>query len=124
MIFHNSWKDHFLLLTAASESGNQNIPGFTGAMNFESSAKEKMTTLNKPNSFLLTANHKKEIALLHKPKNFSGTLLRPTNKIGCLLGIGHNAMPIIIDATTALQPLQVVVLPLAKIVACSLINEL
>ena len=33
-------------------------------------------------------------------------------------------MPVIIDATMALQPLQVVVPPLAKIVACSLINKL
>ena len=124
MIFHNSWKDHFLLLTAVNESGDQNIPGFTGVMNFKSSAEEKMTALNEPNGFLLSANHKKEIVLLHNPKNLGGTLLRPTNRIGCLLGISHNAMPVIINETAALQPLQVVVPPLTKIVDCSLINEL
>ena len=80
-----------------------------------------MTALNEPNGFLLAANNKKEIVLLHNPKNFGGTLLCPTNKIVCLLGIGHNATPIIIDATRALQPLQVVVPPLAKILPCSLI---
>jgi hypothetical protein len=93
-------------------------------MNFESLVDKKMMALNEPNGFLFTANLKKEIALLHSPKKSSGTLLCPTNKIGCLLGIGHNAMPIIIDATAALQPLQVVILSLAKIVACSLIDEL
>ena len=121
MILHNSWKDHFLSLTTVNKLGDPNIPSFTGAMNFESTAEERMTALNKPNGFLLTANHKKEIILLHNPKNFGSTLLCPTKKIGCLLGIGHNAMPIIIDATAALQ---VVDQPLAKIVACSSINKL
>ena len=93
-------------------------------MNFEASADEKMTALNESNGFLLAANYKKEIVLLHNPKNFGGTLLRPMNKIGCLLGIGHNATPVILDATTAIQPLQVVVPSLAEIVECLLIDEL
>jgi len=124
MTLHNSWKSYLLSLTAANESGDRNIPGFTGAMDFESSADEKMTALNEPNGVLLTANNRQEIVLLHNPKNFGGTLLRPTDKIGCLLGVGHNATPVIIDATAALQPLQVVVPPLAEIAACSSIDEL
>ena len=43
MILHNFWKDHFLSLTTANKLDDRNIPGFTGGMNFESSAKEKMT---------------------------------------------------------------------------------
>jgi hypothetical protein len=124
MTLHNSWKSFLLSLTAANESGDRNIPGFTGAMNFESSADEKMTALNEPNGVLLTANNRQEIVLLHNPKNFGGTLLRPTDKIGCLLGVGHNAMPVIIDETAALQPLQVAVPPLAEIAACSSIDDL
>ena len=124
MIFHNSWTAYFLSITAVNESGDRNIPGFTGAMDFESSADEKMTALNEPNGFILVANHKKEIVLLHNPNNFGGTLLRPTHKIGCLLGVGHNATPVILDATVAIQPLQVVVPQLAEIVACSSIDDL
>ena len=62
MTLRNSLKDHFFSLTAANESGDRNIPGFTGAMNVESSADKKMTALNKSNGFLLTTNHKKEIS--------------------------------------------------------------
>ena len=109
MNLHASWKSYFLSLTASNESGDRNIPGFTGTMNFESSVNVKMTTLNEPNGVLLTANNRQEIVLLHNPNNFGGTLLCPTDKVGCLLGVGHNATPVIIDATAALQPLQVVV---------------
>jgi hypothetical protein len=35
MIFHASWKALFNLLTTVNKSGNQNIVGFTGGMNFK-----------------------------------------------------------------------------------------
>ena len=34
MILHASWTALFNLLTSVNESGNQNIPGFTGVMDF------------------------------------------------------------------------------------------
>jgi hypothetical protein len=52
MTLHNSWKAYLLSPTAANESGDRNIPGFTGAMNFEGSADEKMTAFNEPNGVL------------------------------------------------------------------------
>ena len=46
MNLHTSWKAYFLSITAVNKSCDQNIPGFTDAMNFESSANIKMMALN------------------------------------------------------------------------------
>jgi hypothetical protein len=75
MPLQNSWKAHFILLIMVNKLGNRNIPGFTSTMDFESSLNQKMMTLNQTNSFLLVADNKREIVLLHNPTNFGGTLL-------------------------------------------------
>jgi hypothetical protein len=104
MTLQNSWKAHFLLLTMVNKSGNHNIPGFTGLMDFESSLKKKLTSLNQMNSFLLTANNKREIVLLHNPTNFNRTLLHSTNKVGCLVRVGPRATLIIVNERAAFLP--------------------
>ncbi len=52
-----------------------------------------MTTLKEP---------QKEILSIHNPTNFDGSLLRPTNKVGCLVGIGFKAIPVIFEHQAAL----------------------
>ena len=41
MPFHASWAALFNLLTTVNESGNRNIAGFTGAMDFEANSNKK-----------------------------------------------------------------------------------
>jgi hypothetical protein len=118
MTFHASWKALFDSITTVSESGNRNVAGFTGAMDFEASLDVKMTRLDQPYGLLLAANDKKEVSILHHPHNFGGTLLRPTNKVGCLVGIGPSAVPIIVDHNGALRSIQAIVSPIEDIVGC------
>ena len=125
MLLQNTWKAHFRSLTTVNESGDRNIAGFNGAMDFEASQdKKKMTTLNQSHGFLLAANLRKEIIFLHNPTNFGGTLLRPNNKVGCLVGIGSKAIPVIVKHQTAILSLQVVVPSITDIDACTTIHEL
>jgi hypothetical protein len=42
MTFHASWNALFNLLTTVNGSGNQNIAGFTGAMDFNANPELKM----------------------------------------------------------------------------------
>jgi hypothetical protein len=83
-----------------------------------------MTTLNQSHGFLLTENLRKEIIFLHNPTNFGGTLLRPTDKVGCLVGIGPKAIPVIVKHQGALLSIQKVVPSITNIDTCTTINEL
>jgi hypothetical protein len=57
---HASWKVLFYSITTVNESGNRNVTGFTGAMDFEASLKVKMRMFDQPYGFLLAANKKRE----------------------------------------------------------------
>jgi hypothetical protein len=84
-----------------------------------------MTTLNQSHVFLLAANLRKEIIFLHNPTNFGGTLLRSNEKVGCLIGIGPKAIPVIVEHQAApLLAVQKVVPSITDINACTTINEL
>ena len=56
-----------------------------------------MRRLNQILGFLLVANISKEVTIIHHPHNFGGTLLLPTDKVGCLVGKGPNATPVILN---------------------------
>jgi hypothetical protein len=71
-----------------NKSGNQNIAGFTGVMDFNANPELKMAQLNQAYNFLLMANSTREVTILHNPYNFGGTLLCPTDKVGCLIRKG------------------------------------
>jgi hypothetical protein len=102
MTLHPSWNALFNLLTTMNESGNRNIARFTGTMDFNANPKLKMVQLNQAYNFLLMANSTREVTILHNPYNFGGTLLCPTDKIGCLIGKEPSAFPIILNHQAAL----------------------
>jgi hypothetical protein len=117
MQLHASWKALFASITTVNEAGNRNVAGFTGVMDLKASLDVKMTKLVQPFGLLLAANNKKEIAILHHPHNFGGTLLRPSNKVGCLVGVGPSAVPVVLDHKGALCSIEVIVPPIADILA-------
>jgi hypothetical protein len=93
-------------------------------MDFEASLEVKMTRLDQPYGFLLAANEKKEVPILHHPHNFGGALLHPTNKVGCLVGIGPSAIPVVVDHIAALRSTQAIVPPIEDIVGCPTADDL
>ena len=82
-----------------------------------------MTMLNQSHHFLLMAYNKKEIVFLYNPMHFGSTLLRPTYKVGCLVGIGSKAIPVTVNNRAALLSLHMVVPPKSDI-HCTTINKL
>jgi hypothetical protein len=114
MQLHASWKALFALITTVNEAGDRNVAGFTGAM----------TKLVQPFVLLLAANDKKEIAILHQPHNFGSTLLRPSNKVGCLVGVGPSAIPIMLDHKGALCSIKAIVPPIGDIVGCTTVDNI
>jgi hypothetical protein len=124
MTFHASWKALFNLLTTVKESGNRNIAGFTGAMDFKANLDIKMTRLNQPYGFLLMANSTREITILHNLHNFGGALFRPTNKVGCLVGTGPTSVPVIVDHQAALRSIQKIIPSIEDTDNCPTVDEL
>jgi hypothetical protein len=124
MTFHTSWKALFNSLTAVNKSGNRNITGFTGVMDFEANLAIKMMRLNQPYGFLLVANSMREITILHNLHNFGGALFRPTNKVGRLARMGPTSVPIIVDHQAALRSIQEIIPSIEDIDNCPTVDEL
>ena len=68
-----------------------------------------MMQLNQPFNVILVASSTKGITVLHNPHNFGGTLLRPTNKVGYLVGTGPVSIPVIVNHGAALLSIQEIV---------------
>jgi hypothetical protein len=124
MILHASWNALFNSLTAVNESGNRNIAGFTGAMNADTDIDVQMMRLTQPLGPILLANNSKEVSIIHHPHNFGGTLLCPTHKVGCLVGMGPNTTPVVLDHQSAINPVNVIVPPIEDIQACLTTGDL
>jgi hypothetical protein len=124
MQLHASWKALFALITTVNEAGDRNVAGFTGAMDLKASLNIKMTKLVQPFGLLLAANNKKEIAILHHPHNFGGTLLCLSNKVGCLIGVGPSTILVVLDHKGALCSIKAIVPPITDIVSCITVDDL
>jgi hypothetical protein len=48
------------------------------------------------------SNSTREVTIPHNPYNFGGTLLYPMDKVGCLIGKGPSAFPVIVNHHAAL----------------------
>ncbi len=124
MTLHTSWNALFNLLTTVNKSGNQNIAGFTGAMDFNANPKSKMARLNQAYNFLLMANSTRKVTILHNPYSYGGALLCPTDMVGCLVGKGPSVFPIMVNHQAALCSIQVTVPPARDITNCLTDNDL
>ncbi len=124
MHLHASWKALFASITTVNKAGDRKVAGFTGAMVLKASLTETMKKIVQPFGLLLAANKKKGITILHHPHNFGGTLLRPSNKVDCLVGVGSSAVPIVLDHNGALRPIAANVPPIAAIADCATVDDL
>ena len=71
---------------------------------FSSSMESGNTLIQKMNAItthqdvsFLGADNKKKAILFHSPSNLGGSLIRPSNKVVCLIGLGPKAIPVILD---------------------------
>ena len=110
---HESWKLWFSSLPE-NEEGNRNMAAFSTALNAGKSAIEKIKNLtdNQNNVFLLV-DGTGLIKVYHSPKNFGGTLLRPSNKVACLTGLGRSAICVQLNVASAFADCKMT-LPLRK----------
>ncbi len=101
-----SWKMHFLQgLAPLNAIGNRNVKKYSEAMSHDTAMHTKMKYLSEDHNFILIANNKKQVTILHNLKNYGGRILQPTNKEAALFGIGPDAQVVAlnVNVTVATQ---------------------
>ena len=61
--------------------------------------------------------------LLHSPRNFGGTRTRPANKLVCMLGIGPQAVSILVDLNSAIANCDIIVPTVDELSGCTTAQE-
>jgi hypothetical protein len=106
MLLSPSWKTHFLQgLAPLNVIGDHNVKKYSEAMTHNDAMDTKMKYLSKDHNFILIAENKKQVTILHNLKNYGGTILQPTNKVAALFGIGPDTQTVApnVNVTIATQ---------------------
>ncbi len=72
---------------------------------------------------ILAADANNRIMILHSPKNFCGTQTRPENKVVCMLGMGTQAVSILVKLNSALTNCNIIVPTVNKLSGCATAQE-
>jgi hypothetical protein len=103
MPLSHSWKMHFLQgLVPLNAISNRNVKKYLEAMPHDATVDTKMKYLSKDHNFILIADNKKQVTILHNLKNYGGTMLQSTNKVAALFGIGPDAQVVALNASAAI----------------------
>ncbi len=87
-------------------------------------AKKLRSLVKEIDTVILAADASRNIMILHSPKNFGGTRTLPDNKVSCMLGLGSQAICILIDLKTALTNCNIVVPTVHKLYECETAHDL
>ncbi len=92
---------------------------FSGALEPGKSETEKIRILTEtPNHVFLAADRLRMLKIFHSPINFGGTLLRPSHKVACLVGMGRSATSIKLDISSATADCNIVTPSVEDLAAC------
>jgi hypothetical protein len=72
---------------------------------------------------ILAANESNGIMMLHSPRNFGGTRTRPANKLVCMIGIGPQAVSVLVDLNLALANCDIIVPTVLELLGCTIAQE-
>lgn len=91
-----TWAAHLSNLIGADQ-GNLNMHLYSEASSGKVEPSSRLTRLvESPDNAFLVADSGRTITLLHSPKLLGGTLLRPTQKLMALVGLGADAMAVVL----------------------------
>ena len=122
-MLHANWQS-FFSARADNELGSKNTSIYTKAWSSNKSDDVRIQTLiSDINKVIFAADQDKHIHALHSFKVAGGTILRPTTKLMCLLGMGSSATAFIIDKQSLLNPCNLVTPTIEKLQECSKEDE-
>ena len=119
----NSWKQHFSS-QPTDDAGNQNMGAFSSSMESGNPSIQKMNAITSHLDIsFLGADNEKRATLFHSPSNLGGSLIRPSNKVVCLIGLGPKATPVILDEKVATDDCNIATPNFEKLSNCSSVEE-
>jgi len=122
---HPNWANYFIN-RANNDAGNRNLQlqAFSDILGSKVSTKAKLRDLvDEIDTVILAADAKRNIMLLHSPKNFGGTRSRPDNKVTCMIGFGARAASILPDLNSAFVDTRIVVPSVQDLAVCESAEE-
>ncbi len=123
MATHTTWSNWFIN-HASNNAGNQNLKDFSKILSSNDNNVTKLRKLVKEiDTVILAADANNRIMILHSPKNFGGTQTQPKNKVVCMLGIGTQAVSVLVDLNSALANCNIIVPTVNKLSGCETAQE-
>lgn len=118
-----NWSDWFINLPS-NDAGNQNFQAFSDSLSSgETEAAKLLQVTEEIDTVILAANASREVMMLHSPRNFGGTRTRPANKLICMLGMGPQAVCVLVDLNSALANCDIIVPTANELLACTTVQE-
>jgi hypothetical protein len=109
MTTHTTWSDWFIN-HASNDAGNRNLQAFSNTLGSDVNKATKLQQVTKEvDTVILAANASNKIMLLHSSRNFGGTRTRPANKLACMIGIGPQAVSVLVNLNLALVNCNIIV---------------
>ncbi len=115
---HTTWSNRFIN-HESNDASNRNLQAFSNSLSSGASNAERLLSMAEEiDTVILAANARRNIMILHSPKDFGGTRTRPDNKVSCMFGLGSQAICILIALNTALTNCNIVVPMLQELSDC------
>jgi hypothetical protein len=119
----SDWKS-FFAARADNKTGNKITSVFTEAWSPETNDKQHFQTLtSNPNMVIFDAGKNKKLLTFHSFKNAGGMLLRPENKLMCLLETGARAIAIEINSKQLVANCNLVTPTIDELCKCKTTDE-
>ena len=118
-----NWSDWFINLPS-NDAGNQNFQAFSDSLSSgETEAAKLLQVTEEIDTVILAANASREVMLLHSLRNFGGTRTRPANKLVCMLGMGPQAVCVLVDLNLAPANRNIIVPTVLELLGCTTAQE-
>ncbi len=118
MTSHTTWSNWFIN-HFSNDTSNRNVQAFSNFLSSEENKVEKLWLLvEEVETVILAANANKNIMIMHFPKTFGGTRSRPNKKVICMIGMGSQAVSVLIDLNSALVDCNIIVPTVQELSDC------
>ena len=115
---NTTWLDWFLN-HISNDAGNRNLQAFSDILSSGATNTEKLQSLvEETDTVILAANASNNIMIMHSPRNIGGTRSRPDDKVICMLGMGSQAISVLIDLNSAFADCNIVVPTVQQLAEC------
>jgi hypothetical protein len=103
----------------SNDAGNRNLQASGDSLSSGASNAEKLRSLvEEIDTVHLAADASRNVMILHSPKNLGGTRTRPDKKVSCMLGLGSQAVCILVNLNTALAKCNIFVPMVQELSIC------